>query len=244
MLVIKAVAFDLIGTLVKIEEKEELALNNLYETLKKFGFKKDFLLFKKFYDGAALKYLNFRKTTEKEVHNKVWLKEALINLGFDKAFEEEILEESIKAYFKPYIESIKIPKEVYETLPILKKSYKIGLISNFTDPPTIYEILKKGDLMKFFDSIVISGEVGWRKPNPILFLKLAASLNLSAREIIFVGDDPNYDVKGAKSAGMIAVLVTGGETRLNDKYYEKSDVKADYEVKTISELISLLKIIG
>jgi putative hydrolase of the HAD superfamily len=244
MILIKAVAFDLIGTLVKIEDREELALNNLYETLRKFGFKKDFSLFKKFYDEAALKYLNFRKTTEKEVHNKVWLKEALINLGFNKFFEEKILDESIKAYFKPYVESIKIPSEVYEVLPILKKSYKIGLISNFTDPSTVYEVLKKGELMQFFDSIVISGEVGWRKPNPILFLKLASSLNLAAKEIIFVGDDPNYDVKGAKAAGMIAVLVTSGEARLNDRYYEKSEFKADYEVKTISELISLLKVIG
>ncbi|MBS7655408.1 HAD-IA family hydrolase [Candidatus Bathyarchaeota archaeon] len=242
---IKAIAFDLIGTLVKIEDKEELALTNLYKTLRKFGFKEDFSLFKKFYDEAALKYLNFRKATEKEVHNKVWLKEALMNLGFNKAFEGGILERSIKAYFKPYVESAKIPSEVYEVLPILKKSYKIGLISNFTNPPTVYEILKRGRVLKFFDSIVISGEVGWRKPNPILFLKLAASLNLTAKEIVFVGDDPNYDVKGAKTAGMIAVLVTSGEARLNNKYYEKSgEVKADYKVKNISELMNLLKVIG
>lgn len=242
---IKAIAFDLIGTLVKIEDKEETALINLYNTLKKFGFKKDFLLFKKFYNEAALKYLNYRKTTEREVHNKVWLREALINLGFNKAFKEEILEESIKAYFKPYIESAKIPSEVYEVLPILKKSYKIGLISNFTDPQTVYEILKKGKLLNFFDSIVISGEVGWRKPNPILFLKFANSLNLAAKEVVFVGDDPNYDVKGAKAAGMIAVLITEGEARLNNRYYEKSgEIKADYKVKNISELINLIKVIG
>jgi putative hydrolase of the HAD superfamily len=242
---IKAVAFDLIGTLVKIEEKEEEALKNLYEVLKKHGFKKDFSIFKMFYEEAALKYLKIRKETEREIHNKVWLKEALIKLGFDKAYEEQILEESIKAYFKPYIESAKIPKEVYTTLSFLKQNYKLGLISNFTNPATVYEILKKGDLLKFFNSIVISGEIGWRKPNPILFLKLAASLNLSVKEIVFVGDDPNYDVKGAKATGMIAILVTSGEAKLNNKYYEiNEDIKADYEVKNISELINLLKVIA
>ncbi|MBS7658293.1 MAG: HAD family hydrolase [Candidatus Bathyarchaeia archaeon] len=237
---IKAVAFDLIGTLIKIKDKEDEALLNLYNVLRKFGFKKDFSLFKKVYNETALKYLDFRKRTEKEVHNKVWLKETLINLGFNKAFKE-VLEESIKAYFKPYIESVEVPNEVYDVLSILKKRYKIGLISNFTDPQTVYEILRKRKLLNFFDSIVISGEIGWRKPNSILFLKLATSLNLVAKEIVFVGDDPNYDVKGAKAAGMIAILITQG-AEVNSKYYEENE-KPDYEIKNINEIVNLLKVI-
>ncbi|MEM3516242.1 MAG: HAD-IA family hydrolase [Candidatus Bathyarchaeia archaeon] len=96
-------------------------------------------------------------------------------------------------------------------------------------------------MLNFFDSIVISGEIGWRKPNSILFLKLATSLNLVAKEIVFVGDDPNYDVKGAKAAGMIAILITQG-AEVNSKYYEENE-KPDYEIKNINEIVNLLKVI-
>ncbi|HID17450.1 TPA: hypothetical protein EYP26_04060, partial [Candidatus Bathyarchaeota archaeon] len=73
---IKAVAFDFVGTLVKIEEREELALTKLYEALKSFGLKTSFQDFKEEYSRAASKYLELRRKTNKEVNNRVWLREA------------------------------------------------------------------------------------------------------------------------------------------------------------------------
>jgi len=64
-----------------------------------------------------------------------------------------------------------------------------------------------------FDDIVISGEVGMRKPEPEIFLLAASRLDLKPEECVFV-DDLELNVEGARSVGMTAVLHTSyDETR-------------------------------
>ncbi len=58
--------------------------------------------------------------------------------------------------------------------------------------------------------IVISSEVGWRKPAPEFFAALCARAALEPGEILFVGDDPVNDYDGATAAGLRAVLVGEG----------------------------------
>jgi len=64
-----------------------------------------------------------------------------------------------------------------------------------------------------FDDIVISGEVGLRKPEPEIFLLAAGRLNLRPAECVFV-DDLQVNVDGARAVGMTGILHTSyDETR-------------------------------
>ncbi|ADB30747.1 HAD-superfamily hydrolase, subfamily IA, variant 3 [Kribbella flavida DSM 17836] len=64
-----------------------------------------------------------------------------------------------------------------------------------------------------FDDIVISGEVGLRKPEPEIFLLAAERLGLAPAECVFV-DDLELNVDGARAVGMTAVHHTSyDETR-------------------------------
>jgi putative hydrolase of the HAD superfamily len=58
-----------------------------------------------------------------------------------------------------------------------------------------------------FDDIVISGEVGMRKPEPEIFLLAARRLELKPEECVFV-DDLELNVDGARAVGMTAILHT------------------------------------
>ena len=58
-----------------------------------------------------------------------------------------------------------------------------------------------------FDDIVISGEVGLRKPEPEIFLLAARRLNLEPSECVFI-DDLQLNVDGARAVGMTAILHT------------------------------------
>ena len=64
-----------------------------------------------------------------------------------------------------------------------------------------------------FDDIVISGEVGLRKPEPEIFLLAAERIGLSAAECVFV-DDLELNVDGARALGMTAVHHTSYEQTL------------------------------
>jgi putative hydrolase of the HAD superfamily len=55
--------------------------------------------------------------------------------------------------------------------------------------------------------LVISSEVGWRKPAPDFFAALCRVVGLPAWSILFVGDDMQNDYDGADAAGLRAVLL-------------------------------------
>jgi putative hydrolase of the HAD superfamily len=54
--------------------------------------------------------------------------------------------------------------------------------------------------------VVISSEVGWRKPAPEFFAAVGRVVGLPAGRILFVGDDRHNDYDGARAAGLRAVL--------------------------------------
>jgi putative hydrolase of the HAD superfamily len=55
-----------------------------------------------------------------------------------------------------------------------------------------------------FDAVVISGEVGMRKPEPAIYRHAATLLDVAPEECVFV-DDLGPNVKGAVAVGMVGV---------------------------------------
>ncbi len=64
------------------------------------------------------------------------------------------------------------------------------------------------ELKHFGDDLVISSEVGFKKPHRSFFEKACAHLGLEPRQVVCVGDDLENDVTGAVQAGLSAVLVS------------------------------------
>ena len=66
------------------------------------------------------------------------------------------------------------------------------------------------------DALVISSEIGFRKPHPLFFQAVCQRLQLPARQILCVGDDVENDVRGAVSAGLSAMLLDRHGERPHD----------------------------
>ncbi len=62
--------------------------------------------------------------------------------------------------------------------------------------------------------VVVSSLVGWRKPAPGFFHGLVG-WDTQPHEVLLVGDDPENDYKGARAAGLHAILIDG-KTKLSD----------------------------
>ena len=84
----------------------------------------------------------------------------------------------------------------------LKESHFLGLLSNFTHPPAARKIIQQAGLTGFFHVVLISGDLGYRKPHPAVFDRLAEQLNVKKNQILYIGDDPEADVIGAQQAGL------------------------------------------
>ena len=66
--------------------------------------------------------------------------------------------------------------------------------------------LAHSGLLPLLDVVVISEAAGCKKPDPRIFRLALDALGCPAEAAIFVGDSEETDVRGAKSAGMFAVL--------------------------------------
>ena len=60
------------------------------------------------------------------------------------------------------------------------------------------------------DALVISSEVGYRKPHPRFYETVAATFERPPETILWIGDEPENDVRGARAAGFRAVLLDRG----------------------------------
>jgi len=63
------------------------------------------------------------------------------------------------------------------------------------------------ELAECRDSLVISSEVGFRKPHPSFYHIACAHLNLPPERVLCVGDDVENDVRGAIRAGLSGMLL-------------------------------------
>jgi putative hydrolase of the HAD superfamily len=72
------------------------------------------------------------------------------------------------------------------------------------------------ELESCVDSLVISSEVGYRKPHPLFFRAVCDHLGLPGDRVLCVGDDLENDVRGAVRAGLCGLLLDRGADRLPD----------------------------
>jgi putative hydrolase of the HAD superfamily len=106
----------------------------------------------------------------------------------------------------------KIDYDVLALAERLREEYKIGLLSNAANG-FLRDMLQEHDLEKYFDEIVISGEVGLLKPEPDIFHHILTRMELQPGEVIFIDDSPT-NVNGAQAVGIEAILYDANVEKL------------------------------
>ncbi len=93
---------------------------------------------------------------------------------------------------------------MYDTIRALRAAgYSTALLSNSWG----CQEYPRADFPALFDSVVISGEVGMRKPEQAIFRHAARALGLEPAECVFV-DDIEANVAAAMACGMTGLLHT------------------------------------
>ena len=91
-----------------------------------------------------------------------------------------------------------------------RRGYRIGILSNSpwgTPPRAWHEELERHGLAERCDLALFCGEVGWRKPARPLFRAALNHFGCHGEDCLFVGDDPRWDVYGARRAGITPLLI-------------------------------------
>ena len=115
-----------------------------------------------------------------------------------------------------------------DTRPLLedlsRRDINVGLISNATN--LARKVLKRLDLERYFDPIVISSEIGHRKPSREIFDAALDQAGAAPSRSIYIGDKPAVDVVGAKKAGMNAILIDREDTFPDAHCFRVRDLNA------------------
>ncbi len=147
----------------------------------------------------------------------------------------KILSNAITAYRKVQTGFLEPYPHVRSTLIKLKeKGVKLGIVS---DAPKLKAWLRLSEmsLTDFFDVVVTLGDTKKLKPHKMPFKAALKELKLAPEEILFVGDNPERDIKGAKQLGMKTALAKYGQI------FKSKGIESDYELNDIKDLLGIIK---
>lgn len=127
--------------------------------------------------------------------------------SFSKALMIQLARKFTQVHMERIIQATTISHERKESLSHLARGHHLGLVSNFDHAPSGHEILKTHNIAQYFKKIVISDELGKRKPHPQLFVEAMNGLGVSPEETLMVGDTPLADIQGAAQLGLDTVWI-------------------------------------
>jgi putative hydrolase of the HAD superfamily len=131
----------------------------------------------------------------------------LADLGIKTHIEE--VSKDLSKSFEEIMKKVESWTEYPDVRPALerlrRRDFKLGIVSNATD--LLNKVFDNLDLRKYFDFVIISDEVGVRKPSPRIFMMASEAAGASPSRSIYLGDKPAVDINGATRAGMNAILV-------------------------------------
>lgn len=106
-------------------------------------------------------------------------------------------------WVEPYAQNVHVKEDALELIKKLKGKYKLAILSNTIGNHN--EINKRRRLYDDFDAVLLSNEIGMRKPEKEFFEAAAKELKLSFNELLFVDDEMRW-VKAARNHGLRAIL--------------------------------------
>lgn len=135
------------------------------------------------------------------------LRSALGRCGIEVS--EAALNALERVWAAPRLAVRRVYPEVPEVIAALRAAgVRLGLISNiWLSGAIVREHLDALGLLRPFEAVVLSCDIGLVKPHPLLFRVALERMGVGPEHAWYVGDDPRADVAGAKGAGMRAVLV-------------------------------------
>jgi putative hydrolase of the HAD superfamily len=152
----------------------------------------------------------------------------LLDLREDLA--DAITEAYVRDYptvFAPMAGAVPLVKE-------LSRRFIVGVVSNGF-PDVQYRKLEAMGLREYFSCIVLSEEIGIRKPDPGIFHHAASLLRMQPSECLYVGDSYVSDIVGSKNSGMLACWLNREQSVTTNER-----IKADFVISHLQELSEII----
>jgi putative hydrolase of the HAD superfamily len=139
----------------------------------------------------------------------VWWETLLKQLGLSRLKGSWIHETTLR-YWKTYAGASPLFSDTLSTIDRLKKvGFRLGMVSDSDGTPGMkLKRIRQQPFLKSLEAIVVAGEdTPSVKPSRRPFTLVAERLGLQPGNCVYIGDNPNTDIDGAKGVGMMMILV-------------------------------------
>ena len=232
---IKAVFFDLDGTLCDSDTAWDIAQRDMFQ------------LFHKHYPSVSEAALTEAwKTVHQELFKQLNAEKCTMADIRDSRFQclfkkldiriDKVIEELSDFFCSRYLTNLRL----YDDVTVLEElhAYHVGIITNGAhDEHTDSQLSKVRHLglSERIQSLTISGEIGIRKPKVGIFKVACERAGVSSKEAMLVGDTVENDIVGANWTGMTSVFID----RKSDVLVPKTaDEQPDYLVSNLYDVLS------
>ncbi len=121
-----------------------------------------------------------------------------------------------------------------DVLPALKRLSRDMPLVSLSDGNACLDSIGIG---KFFTASISAAEIGAMKPDPRGFQQVCSVVGLPASDILYVGDHPQYDMFGARNAGMQTMWMVRSDEIANSW---NQQFEPDYRGNSLYDIVDLV----
>ena len=218
---IKAVLWDVDGTLLDFLAAERVAIRACFES---FGLGKCT-------DEMIARYSKINVEHWKRLEYGELTRDEVMLGRFEEFFASEGLSADVPAFNDEYQyrlgDTICFIDDAYELVKRLRSRVRQYAVTNGSYTAQKRKLTRSG-LIELFDGVFISEQVGFDKPRPEFFDYVFAHIPAFAREeVLIVGDSLTSDMRGGNSAGIKCCWYNPGHSE------NSAGVQLDYDIDNL-----------
>ena len=237
---IKAILFDLYGTLIDIETDE--SMEKIYRGISRFLI----------YQGINVRWQNLRdlyygimqeqRQASSEQHPEIDVEAIWDTLLARQDLASKNKRRQLKIYLAQLYRGLSLKRlkrfpYVKRVLNTLWPSYRMGIVSD-AQPCFARAEIRTVKLGAEFDPVIISADYGFRKPDPRMIRLALDKLRLTSGEVVFVGNDMYRDIYCAHQLGIKTVFFASTS---GAQSYEQ--IEPNYRIDRFKDLLPALEAI-
>jgi putative hydrolase of the HAD superfamily len=224
---IRAVLFDMGGTLEDLyydEAIRQVATGDLHEYLRGLEFDPGLSLpnLRAAVRSGLEAYQAWREQSERELSpERVWAEYIFANHRISKERLMTVAEDIAFFYETHYYVRSLRPEAPAVLEELSQRGFRLAVISNVISRLLVPRKLAEYGIAHYFEPVLTSAALGWRKPNARIFEEAARLMQLPPDACAYVGDTVSRDVIGARRAGYGLVI------QIRSFLTQKADLGAD-----------------
>jgi putative hydrolase of the HAD superfamily len=230
----KAVVFDLDDTLWDFKTNSLLAIDSIRKIYHdKYQINLSSEEFRNIYEKKNTKLWDEYRRGERSSDSISYTRFIHVGDQLGLSIDVDQAKRIASLYLEELYKGTVLIEDAVSVLQYTSAKYKVGLITNGFKQGLVR--LKRCNIDKYFSFAISSEEYGYPKPNKGIFTYTSEMLKVNPSQCIYVGDNYEGDVIGAKSAGYGAIYFNP-----KSKEFSKYKQQPDYNVTSLKEVQNLL----